>query len=97
MSGRAPQDLKVAADQQSEGRSMAPSPGHDYTDNRAPWDWPSKYPPAARKCINTEAAILAVVLVLLLVGARILSLSCWRLLEYRSADFGGHERYYHER
>jgi hypothetical protein len=48
---------------------MAPSPGHDYTDDRAPWDWPSKYPAAARERINTEAKLLALALVALLVAA----------------------------
>lgn len=67
MSGQAPQDNAHAADRQSDGSGMAPSKGHDYTDNRPPWDWPSKYPPEARKCINTEASILAGALVLLVI------------------------------
>lgn len=67
MSGQAPQNNAHMADSQSDSRSMAPSKGHDYTDNRQPWDWPSKYPPQARKCINTEAGILASALVVLVI------------------------------
>jgi hypothetical protein len=65
--GQAPQELKVTADPSSDNDPMAPSPGHDYTDNRLPWDWSSKYPPEARKYINREATLLAIALVLLLV------------------------------
>ena len=68
--GAYPQGTHNSADVQSDNRSMAPSKGHDYTDGRPPWDWPSKkYPPEARKCINREAAILAVALVLLVICA----------------------------
>src|SRR5262245_21275051 len=34
----------------------------DYTDGRAPYDWQSKFPSAARTCICNEAIILAVAL-----------------------------------
>ena len=67
MSGQAPQDKSSVADHRSDSRGMAPSRGHDYTDNRPPWDWPSKYPPEARKCINIEAGVLAAALVLLVI------------------------------
>jgi hypothetical protein len=36
----------------------------DYTDGRSPGDWESKYPDPARRCINQEAFILAVLLFL---------------------------------
>ena len=31
---------------------------HDYTDDRKPWEWKSRYPEEARKLINTEARVL---------------------------------------
>lgn len=37
---------------------MAPSPGHDFTDKRKPWDWETRYPGKARRCINNEAFVL---------------------------------------
>jgi len=36
----------------------------DYTDERPPGDWESKYPKPARSCINHEACVLAVLLLL---------------------------------
>ena len=39
----------------------------DYTDNRALWDWQSKYPPDARKYINREAVFLTIALVISLI------------------------------
>ncbi len=41
-----------------------PGKAADYTDGRLPYDWPSKFPPEARKHIHREAIILAVVLVI---------------------------------
>jgi hypothetical protein len=46
-----------------------PVAARDYTDNRPPWDWPSKYPPTARGCINVEAAVLTFALFVLIVLA----------------------------
>lgn len=59
MSGQPPQDKPDMADGSSDRRVMAPSKGHDYTDNRPRWDWPTKYPSEARTCINREAFALA--------------------------------------
>jgi hypothetical protein len=67
--GHVPQDNSHGADHQSGGLGMAPSKGQDYTDNRPPWDWRSKYPPEARKCINIEAGILASALIVLVICA----------------------------
>jgi hypothetical protein len=39
--------------------------GADYTDGRPPGEWESKYPAAARRCINQEACILGVFLLIL--------------------------------
>jgi hypothetical protein len=38
----------------------------DYTDGRAPYDWPSKFPEEARKYIYREALILAIILAILI-------------------------------
>ena len=46
-----------------------PTGSTDYTDGRPRWDWPSKYLPPARTCINWEAGILAVLLIVLVVFA----------------------------
>ncbi|MGH6813270.1 MAG: hypothetical protein ACREDM_13360, partial [Methylocella sp.] len=54
--------------------ASAPPPGpfavpgvknSDYTDGRPPGDWESKYPKPARSCINHEACVLAVHLLLM--------------------------------
>lgn len=38
--------------------------GAEYTDGRLPGDWESKYPPPARRCINQEACVLGILLLL---------------------------------
>ncbi len=50
-----------------EGVKAAPTtPGkNDYTDGRLLGEWESKYPPAARRCINQEAFFLAGLLICL--------------------------------
>jgi hypothetical protein len=49
--------------------------GSEYTDGRPPGEWESKYPQAARRCINQEACILAVFLfVLLLLSGALLGM-----------------------
>jgi hypothetical protein len=58
-------------DPESGGQRMAPSKGHDYTDNRRLWDWSSKYPPEARRRMNIEAFILGTALLLLTLFAGI--------------------------
>lgn len=40
--------------------------GHDYTDERKPWDWDSRYPSQARACMVTEARVLVAMLVVAL-------------------------------
>lgn len=42
--------------------------GHDYTDDRKPWDWDSRYPPEARSCMRTEAGALVAMLVMALLA-----------------------------
>jgi hypothetical protein len=42
---------------------MAPSSGHDYSDGRKLWEWNTKYPSQARACINNEACLLAIWLI----------------------------------
>jgi hypothetical protein len=46
--------------------SMAPSSGQDYSDGRKLWEWNTKYPPQARTCINNEACLLAISLIVLI-------------------------------
>lgn len=41
---------------------------HNYTDGRKPWDWDSRYPPEARRLMNTEAWTLIGFLLLSLIG-----------------------------
>src|ERR1041385_5015074 len=71
--------------------ASSPNPGKsassEYTDGRAAWDWPSKYPPEARRQINWEAAVLAVLLLLSLAGAG-LFLSIASQNEYHVALLG---------
>lgn len=45
---------------------MAPSSDHDYSDGRKLGEWNTKYPPQARSCINTEACLLAIWLIVLI-------------------------------
>jgi hypothetical protein len=49
-----------------------PGKQETYTDGRKPGDWNTRYQPEARKCINIEATILCVVLVILTVISGIL-------------------------
>ena len=40
----------------------------EYTDDRKPWEWQSRYPPEAQRRMNTEAYTLIAMLVLSLIG-----------------------------
>ncbi len=50
---------------------LSGKPPADYTDERQPWEWQSRYPPEARRTINQEAAILFALLLVTLLGAGI--------------------------
>jgi hypothetical protein len=64
-------DLADGSAQPSTSPSMKPPVGgdHDYTDGRVPWDWTSRFPMEARKCMNTEAYTLIGMLIFALLGA----------------------------
>ncbi len=42
--------------------------GHDYTDDRKPWDWASRYPAEACSRMNTEAGVLVCMLAVALLA-----------------------------
>lgn len=44
-----------------------PFGARDYSDNRRPGDWQSRYPPEARRYIHREAIVLAVALIVFLI------------------------------
>lgn len=48
---------------------------NDYTDSRERWDWKTRYPPDARRCINNEAITLGTMLLLVV----LLSAACFGL------------------
>lgn len=59
---------------------------HDYTDDRKPWDWESRYPEEALRRMNTEAYVLVATLVIALVAAGL----CLGLADQStSIDLGG--------
>lgn len=50
--------------------------GHDYTDDRKPWDWNSRYPDEARRMMGNEAkALLGMLVISILCAGAALGLS----------------------
>jgi hypothetical protein len=58
----------------ADGIEMSAVPGKQetYTDGRKSGDWDTRYPPEARKCINSEARVLCIALVVLTVISGVL-------------------------
>jgi hypothetical protein len=64
-------DLPPAAEEETPAPKVKgfPAAKDEYTDDRKPWEWKSRYPSEARSAINCEAWVLIGMLVLALAGA----------------------------